>query len=215
MKHSEFWDSYVTNKLLDGKVPAEEWGNSEGFIEELVSLCKPNYVALEIGCGSGRITKEVYEKLGRIHAFDVSLGMINECRKNIKDSACVTFHRCLDDVVSLFPIEDESIDLVFSHDVFVHFDNYEVMCYFNEISRVLKPGGKALISFFEINKDNVGNYDKVAESYNESKIMFQHRVHNNSFVIMELVELMSRNTDLEIIDHIRNSYLIITFANYK
>ena len=43
------------------------------------------------------------------------------------------------------PFADESVDVVFSYSVFQHFSKRDSLAAFDEIGRVLKPGGESLI----------------------------------------------------------------------
>jgi cyclopropane fatty-acyl-phospholipid synthase-like methyltransferase len=52
-----------------------------------------------------------------------------------------------DEKAKLGGIPDASVDLVYSMDVFVHFKADLVHQFLESITRVLKPGGKALIHF--------------------------------------------------------------------
>ena len=50
--------------------------------------------------------------------------------------------------LTAFPCADNSFDLVFLTSVFTHMFAGDVENYLSEISRVLKPGGKCLITWF-------------------------------------------------------------------
>jgi len=96
----------------------------------------------EIGCGVGRITRQLARQFRRVHAVDVSPGMIEYARKNIK-AECVEFH--LGNGAKI-PLDDKSVTAVFSCHVFQHFDNLHVgRENFREIYRVLAAGGTAMI----------------------------------------------------------------------
>ena len=56
-----------------------------------------------------------------------------------------------------FPYESESFDFVFLHSVFTHILQQDMENYFSEISRVLKRGGRCLITWFLLNKESVAS----------------------------------------------------------
>jgi ubiquinone/menaquinone biosynthesis C-methylase UbiE len=97
---------------------------------------------LEIGCGAGRITKHLAGYFNEVHALDVSEKMIEYARNHMK-SPFVVFH--LSKGVHI-PLNDQSVYSVFSTHVFQHLDSLSVAkYYFEEIARVLKPGGTLMI----------------------------------------------------------------------
>ena len=55
-----------------------------------------------------------------------------------------------------FPFEDEQFDFVVLNSVFTHMVAEEVQNYLREVARVLKTGGRCLISFFLVNEESLG-----------------------------------------------------------
>ncbi len=97
---------------------------------------------LEIGCGAGRITKQLSEEFRVVHALDVSIDMIEYAQRNVTGNN-VTWH--VSDGTSI-PLQDSLVSTVFSCHVFQHFPSVEDgLIYFKEIHRVLKPGGTMMI----------------------------------------------------------------------
>jgi ubiquinone/menaquinone biosynthesis C-methylase UbiE len=101
-----------------------------------------NKVGLEIGCGVGRLTGPMAGYFQKVHAIDVSEGMIDYARKHVPQEN-VSFH-----VVdgNRIPLPDTSVTAVFSTHVFQHLDSIDdATSYFREISRVLRTGGSMMI----------------------------------------------------------------------
>ena len=97
---------------------------------------------LEIGCGAGRITKQLASSFARVVAVDVSDSMVAVAREHIT-SPHVTFH--VVDGATL-PVPDASIASVFSCHVFQHFESIAIAEQnFREIARALRPGGTMMI----------------------------------------------------------------------
>lgn len=97
---------------------------------------------LEIGCGAGRMTRQLAACFRRVHGVDVSEEMVAYARERL-GAGNVDFH--VTDGASL-PLADRSVTAVFSTLVFRHFDSTEDgAAYFREIARVLRPGGTMLI----------------------------------------------------------------------
>jgi ubiquinone/menaquinone biosynthesis C-methylase UbiE len=49
------------------------------------------------------------------------------------------------DGLGLTGVKDESVDAVFSYDVFIHLQHWDIYNYLCEVRRVLRPGGRAVI----------------------------------------------------------------------
>jgi ubiquinone/menaquinone biosynthesis C-methylase UbiE len=97
---------------------------------------------VEIGCGAGRITKQLSAKFDSGLALDVSEDMIRYASSHVNASNVkwqVT--QGLE-----IPLPDNSVDAVFSCHVFQHFASVEAgYTYFGEVMRTLKPGGSFMI----------------------------------------------------------------------
>jgi len=99
---------------------------------------------LEIGCGAGRLTKQLAMSFDRVCAVDVSEHMISRARQAV-DGTNVEFS--VIDGLHL-PQTDCSINAIFSAHVLQHLDSVEVgFSYFREFFRVLNVGGTIMIHF--------------------------------------------------------------------
>jgi SAM-dependent methyltransferase len=97
---------------------------------------------VEIGCGAGRLTRQLATTFRTTWALDVSDKMLAYARERVKD-ASVSFVRVSGGSI---PLPDASASAVFSTFVFQHFDSLaHGAAYFQEIARVLRPGGSTLI----------------------------------------------------------------------
>lgn len=96
-------------------------------------------VALEIGCGMGRICLALAERFDRVIGYDISTEMLRQARELVPDDR-VDFR--LTDGASLPGVTDASVDLVLTFTVFQHIPSVEVIqAYVREAGRVLRPGG--------------------------------------------------------------------------
>ncbi len=108
------------------------------FFEGLDHVLGPSRVALDIGCGIGRMDRHVAPRVGRLIGVDVAGEMVVRARQRLADLRNVEFLEC--DGRTL-PVDDASVDLVFSHVTFQHmpFDVFDG--YLAEVARVLREGG--------------------------------------------------------------------------
>jgi ubiquinone/menaquinone biosynthesis C-methylase UbiE len=96
---------------------------------------------LEIGCGAGRITRQLGRTFDHVFGVDVSADMIERAAKAVGDN--VEF--AVIDGIHL-PYADSSVSAVFSTHVFQHLDNVNIGYeYLREIFRVLRPGGTLML----------------------------------------------------------------------
>ncbi|MBK7028526.1 MAG: class I SAM-dependent methyltransferase [Bacteroidales bacterium] len=131
---------------------------------------KPEHHVLDVGCGIGRMAYPMTRYLteqGSYDGFDIVKDGIDWCNKNISvqypnfrflhidlyNQLYNTQTRSSADNFR-FPYPDESFNFVFLTSVFTHMMPSEVSHYFNEISRVMKPGGTCFASFFLLNDES-------------------------------------------------------------
>lgn len=97
---------------------------------------------VEIGCGTGRMTRPMAADFDHVHGVDVAPGMLAEAAR-ATDGLAVTLHQV--DGLTL-PLDDDSFDAAFSTHVFQHFDSpSDADANWREIARVLKPGGTMMV----------------------------------------------------------------------
>lgn len=123
------WDAASYQRV---SVPHEEWARS---ILDRLDLEGDERV-LDAGCGSGRVTAMLIERLprGSVVAVDGSPSMVEEVRSVLRprDEALVS---------DLTELElDEPVDVVFSSAVFHWVLDHDVL--FRRLAAVLRPGGR-------------------------------------------------------------------------
>jgi ubiquinone/menaquinone biosynthesis C-methylase UbiE len=98
---------------------------------------------LEIGCGGGFLTSEVAKCVGptgAVRAIDISADQIAAAQNRCAEISWATCE--VADALSL-PYEDETFDLVYSHQVFEYVTPLATAL--REVHRVLRPGGRCAI----------------------------------------------------------------------
>ena len=139
------------------------------FFIELGGLM-PEHTVLDVGCGVGRMAIPLTTYLSgecEYQGFDIVKSGIDWCQKNIS-TEFENFHFQHSDIYNKlynpngktlardyrFPFNDGTFDFVFLTSVFTHMLPADLENYMSEISRVLKPGGKCLITFFLLNEES-------------------------------------------------------------
>ena len=94
---------------------------------------------LEIGCGSGRITRALSEVFGQVYAVDISGEMVKRATESLVDRP--NAHVFQNNGSDLGVLGDVRFDFAFSFIVFQHIPSREVIVsYVREVHRLLRPG---------------------------------------------------------------------------
>lgn len=134
IQHPAEWNASVYHQVSN---PHVTWGRT--VLSDL--QLQGNEIAIDAGCGSGRLTAELLELLpeGRVIAIDRSANMVAEARANLAhfgDRVTVTQadvgHLTIADV-------GEPVDLIFSTATFHWIKDHDTL--FRGLYSVLKPGG--------------------------------------------------------------------------
>lgn len=122
------------------------WSRGAEDLERLLGLLGASIEltdeVLEIGCGVGRLTRELAARARRVQAVDISAEMVAIARKHHGELANVSW--IVGDGTSLAPVENASVDVCISHVTFQHIPDPAVtLGYVAEMGRVLRDGGWA------------------------------------------------------------------------
>jgi SAM-dependent methyltransferase len=159
-----------TVKGLEGLTRTFDMGpRLAGHVVDLCELA-PDDRVLDVGCGIGRVALPLTEHLGpagSYEGFDIVEDAIEWCRTNITARhpnfrfRHADLHNdrynptgSLDDTSYVFPFEDASFDVVILTSVFTHMLPVGLAQYTGEIARVLRPGGRVLVTMFLLNPES-------------------------------------------------------------
>src|SRR5256714_5946755 len=131
---------------------------------------RPEEQVLDIGCGAGRVAAHLTRYLdpaaGSYEGFDVMPRAIDWAQKQIT-TRHPNFRFQLAEVRNdeynpeaagdastyRFPYADGEFDLTFALSLYTHMFPFQVANYLRETARVLRPGGRALATFFLLNPE--------------------------------------------------------------
>lgn len=101
----------------------------------------PKATVLDLGCGTGKILKLVARRCRRAHGLDISPKAIEHAARNCLRLRNVELH--LAEGWRL-PFREDRFDLVFCLGMLQYVDLELAISYLQEVSRILKPGGRFL-----------------------------------------------------------------------
>lgn len=148
-----------------GRSDFEQTGRE--FLDHFTELggLRPGDRVLDIGCGIGRMAIPLTDYLdgGSYEGFDVGKEMIAWCRRNISPrfpAFAFTWSPVYNQKYNpfgeisaaefRFPYGDDEFDFALATSLFTHLVPSDAEHYIEELGRVLRPGGTALLTFFLI-----------------------------------------------------------------
>ncbi len=137
--------------LTDPKKKDNKWNSTEFFqsgeteIENVFSKLKEFGsvltfdVALDFGCGIGRLSRALAKKFEKVIAVDLSSSMLNEARRANHHVESIDFLHNTSEDLTIIP--SNSIDFLYSNIVLQHMPRNRQIIFIREFCRVLHPGG--------------------------------------------------------------------------
>jgi SAM-dependent methyltransferase len=142
--NKEIWEAW------DWRAGGDEWSKSEEWKQSLIHCVLERELPrdcsiLEIGPGGGRWTAALLDRATDYVGVDISSTCVEHCAARFGQIKHARF--MVGSGRDLAQIADQSIDAIWSFDVFVHINRAEVAAYAREFLRVLRPGGTAIIHY--------------------------------------------------------------------
>lgn len=209
-----FWDEYVKRWESDPnnkqyQFLGSQWHGEDIFLNLLKKYSSKDFTSLEIGCGGGRISNFAKNLFKHIIATDISPEMIRKASLEVKGN---NINWQVTDGFRLDQFESNTQDVIYSHDVFVHFSSMQVYPYLLQMHRILKPNGVGIVSFY-----NFITHFKVfkgwALKFNTQKILPQSFRHH--FLTEEMLRYMLEEIGYEILEIDTTNFLIGVFKKVK
>jgi SAM-dependent methyltransferase len=148
------WDSTFSRWIATGEaegvdpndVGDREWNDPSDYVERhLLPFVAPGSVVLELGSGTGRITRHVIGHAGELIAVDYSELACSWLREYLPGRGRFQVHHI--DRPTLTGVADHSVDFAFAFGVIEHVGLDDLFWFLDEFARVLAPGGHVRINF--------------------------------------------------------------------
>lgn len=140
---------YSTHEQVKHKRgPSSFWIHDPKVVFDSLAL-KPNDWFLDIGCGPGNYSIEASRIVGNsgvVYALDKDPIMVEELETIAYSGGIKNLKTIVADITKSLPVADNSMDVCFIATV-LHIPavSKNIMILFNEVCRVLKPGGRLVI----------------------------------------------------------------------
>ena len=159
-----------------GKAAYGEWCHVVGIFQTLLQFHQPqagDNDVLDVGCGTGLLaiaSDRVLGKGGRYLGIDVSSEDIQFCQRHYTADRFQFQHLSIHNQMYApdqgqdrlrWDVADASFDMVTALSVWTHMNEGDAIFYFGEVDRVLKPGGRALITFFLLDEHYEANLSQI------------------------------------------------------
>jgi SAM-dependent methyltransferase len=175
-----------------GKYSYAEWAHVIGIFQTLMFIHLRNKQGnriLDIGCGTGLLgiaSEPFVGEGGKYTGLDVKEDDIDFCRGHYPSSSFEFVHFDVANPAyapaqnhnkTTWPVESGSYDLATALSVWTHLAEEHALFYFKEIGRILKPGGKAIVTLFLLDEA----YRKTLETRSDRQGRF-HMTPQNKWI---------------------------------
>jgi ubiquinone/menaquinone biosynthesis C-methylase UbiE len=157
MSYQEFWDRQ--SETVEAAIRAVD-GSSDETTVQLTGKWTANQVAhaldlqagdsiLELGCGVGRIGRELAARCAHWVGSDISPNMLKAAYHRLAELDNVEFAQLeRSSFQGLFA--DDSFDKAYSVAVFCHMDKEDLFLYLRDLHRIIRPGGLIYIETWNL-----------------------------------------------------------------
>lgn len=155
------------NDRKGGKISYAEWAHVIGIFQTLIGQAvghSGDKMILDVGCGNGLLAIASMPFLGHYIGIDVMKDAIDFCCEHYDDRFEFVHLNANNPVYAKngerkigWPLQDDTFDLVTALSVWTHFSEEDARFYMQEVRRVLKKNGKAIVTFFLLDE----LYDKM------------------------------------------------------
>ena len=128
-----------------------------------------NYIAADLGCGSGVFTIPLSKKVKRVYAIDVEPKMIEIVDQKIIKNKIINIATMLS-LDNKIPLANDFLDLLLTINTLHEFNDLNRTL--SEIYRILKPNGKVAVVDFKKKNEGLGPPQNIRISSHKARKLF-------------------------------------------
>jgi len=128
-----------------------------------------NYIAADLGCGSGVFTIPLSKKVKRVYAIDVEPKMIEIVDQKIIKNKIINIATMLS-LDNKIPLANDFLDLLLTINTLHEFNDLNRTL--SEIYRILKPNGKVAVVDFKKKNEGFGPPQNIRISSHKARKLF-------------------------------------------
>ena len=157
-----------------------------------------NSIALEVGCGVGRLLRAASNKFQQVIGVDVSEAAVKKAEQLLQDRPNVDVF--VGNGLSLLEVPDSSIDFIYSFAALGNMPLRVIVNYLREISRIARIGGRVTVQLYVGTAQRTAEEDTLAiRVLNQTGLM--QVFHDLGFSVIRSTELV---LPIEVSDHAKN-----------
>ena len=176
------WDNIFSEWIAEARSVGEDpndlgdlaWADdplNQALDKHYLPHIMPSSVVLELGPGSGRVTRHIISRCAEVILVDYSEMVCDWLNEYLKGKGKYTIHRI--DKPSLSAVASQSVDMILANGVFEHIDMDDLMFFLEEFHRVLKPEGVAAFNFDNIMTEDGVQWFRRFRGHPGSKCLFR------------------------------------------
>lgn len=131
-------DNFVTSAVIE---------RERNIIHNLVSELPDKKLCLEVGCATARESRLLSNRFRQVAGFDISSDMIFHANQSAESDGITNHKFFVHDMEEQWPFDDNSVSMVIMNNA-VCSDIRDLPHVISEVSRVLMPRGRFIISFY-------------------------------------------------------------------
>ncbi len=157
------------------------WAMDSVFYRMFAELDLSNVI--ELACGRGRHVTQYVNEADHIVLVDILQNNINFCKNRFSEYENISYY--CNNGYNLKELSDDTYTSLFCYDAMVHFEMMDIYEYLQDIYRVLKKGGKALIHHSNSDDDYRASFEfgKNGRSF-MSKNIFAYMAYRVGFKVI-------------------------------
>ena len=183
-KLQRFWDFLARDEVAQNIYFGKLWGKTVlQYVRRITTLSGK---IVDCGCGTGYLLQELLEAGFTACGIDNSEKSINETKLRCQNYKNFIGAEIAD--LQQMPFQDREVGCIFLMEVLEHLDEFYADCVLKEFKRVIKPGGKVIITV-----PNHENLDMHKVACPECGCVFHRMQHMKFFEEGSLRSLMQKH----------------------